>query len=114
MGDQLTYTIIIAIGSILASSGFWMWLMNKASGKDASDKMLLGLAHDRILSLGMEYIRRGTITKDEYENLYEYLYVPYQELGGNGSAKRVMNEVDALPFRHMTILQEAVHHGQKE
>ena len=42
---------------------------------------------------------RGYITRDEYENLYEYLYKPYEKLGGNGSAKRIMAEVDKLPIR---------------
>ena len=37
-------------------------------------------------------------TKDEYENLYEYLYKPYSALGGNGSAKKVMEEVNKLPI----------------
>lgn len=60
--------------------------------------MLIGLAHDRIVYLGMSYIERGYITQDEYENLYEYLYKPYKAMGGNGSAKRVMDEVNALPI----------------
>ena len=55
-----------------------------------------GLAHDRIVSLGMVYIERGWITKDEYENLRDYLYEPYKALGGNGSAKRVMEGVNRL------------------
>lgn len=61
--------------------------------------MLLGLAHDRIMSLGMEYINRGYITHDEYENLRKYLFEPYEALGGNGSASRVMKEVDKLPIK---------------
>ena len=61
--------------------------------------MLIGLAHDRIMYLGMGYIERGWITQDEYENLYEYLYKPYEKMGGNGSAKRVMDEVNKLPIR---------------
>ena len=61
--------------------------------------MLKGLGHDRIMFLGMSYIDRGYITQDEYENLYQYLYRPYEKLGGNGSAKRVMQEVDKLPIK---------------
>ena len=68
--------------------------------------MLIGLAHDRILYLGMQYIERGYITQDEYENLYEYLYKPYEKLGGNGSAKRVMTEVNKLPIRKSTYIRE--------
>ena len=62
--------------------------------------MLVGLGHDRIMFLGMHYIERGYITRDEYENLCEYLYNPYEKLGGNGSAKRIMAEVDKLPIRN--------------
>jgi hypothetical protein len=61
--------------------------------------MLIGLGHDRIMFLGMKYIERGFITQDEYENLYDYLYKPYKKLGGNGSAERVMKEVDKLPIK---------------
>lgn len=60
--------------------------------------MLVGLAHDRIITLGMDYISRGYITHDEYENLYKYLYQPYKELGGNGSAERIIMEVNKLPI----------------
>ena len=68
--------------------------------------MLVGLAHDRILFLGMHYVDRGFITQDEYENLHDYLYVPYEKLGGNGSAKRVMQEVDKLPIKKSTYEKE--------
>lgn len=50
--------------------------------------------------LGMRYIDRGWITQDEYENLNTYLYEPYKKLGGNGSALRVMQEVNKLPIRN--------------
>ena len=63
-------------------------------------KLLLGLAHDRIVYLGCCYIERGYITKDEYENLHDYLYTPYKALGGNGSAEHIMDEVEDLPIRN--------------
>ncbi len=50
-------------------------------------------------TLGLTYIGRGWITQDEYENFYVYLYKPYEDLGGNGSVKRLMIEVDKLPIR---------------
>jgi hypothetical protein len=46
----------------------------------------------------MKYIERGYITQEEYENLHDYLYIPYEKLNGNGSAKRVMEEVGRLPI----------------
>jgi hypothetical protein len=103
--DIWPQTILTILGTILASSGFWAFLQERSkrkfieNGKNSLEsEMLVGLAHDRIISLGMEYIERGYITQDEYENLYVYLYKPYEKLGGNGSAKRIVKEVDKLPI----------------
>lgn len=85
--------------AVLASSGFWSLLQKRQNGKSAESKMLIGLGHDRIITLGLEYLERGSITEDEYDNLYNYLYVPYREMGGNGSAERIMNEVAKLPIK---------------
>ena len=90
--------VLTIIGAVLASSGFWAYVQKRSEKKDVKTRMLVGLAHDRILFLGMSYIERGYITRDEYENLYEYLYQPYEKMGGNGSAKRVMQAVDQLPI----------------
>lgn len=102
-------TLLAILGSILASSGFWAYIQERDKRKAAKNKqnnletkMLIGLAHDRIICLGMVYIERGYITEDEYENLYEYLYKPYEKLGGNGSAKRIMTEVDKLAIHKST------------
>lgn len=89
-------TIFIAV---MASSGFWAFIQHKADQKDSRTKMILGLGHDRIVSLCNEYIERGWISSDEYENLYKYLYKPYEEMGGNGSAKRLMAIVNNLPVK---------------
>lgn len=90
---QMVIPVIVAV---IASSGFWTFLNKRAEKKDVRTQMLIGLGHDRIMTLGMKYIERGSITADEYENLYEYLYKPYEMMGGNGSAKRVMDEVKKL------------------
>lgn len=90
--------IVTIVCSVLASSGFWAYIQKKNDAKDNKTKLLIGLAHDRIMYLGTTYLERGSITKDEYENLHDYLYEPYQAEGGNGSAKRIMNEVDKLPI----------------
>ena len=95
---ELAQIIITVVGSVIASSGLWAFLSKIADRKDVKTRMLVGLAHDRILFLGMSYIERGYITQDEYENLYDYLFLPYQKMGGNGSAARVMKEVDKLPI----------------
>lgn len=88
--------------SVIASSGLWAFIQRLTEKKDVKTQMLIGLGHDRIVFLGMSYIDRGWITQDEYENLHDYLYKPYQKLGGNGSAKRIMEEVDKLEIRRTT------------
>lgn len=93
--------IVTVVCSVVASSGFWAFMQSRASKKDANTKLLIGLAHDRICYLGVKYIERGYITQDEYENLNDYLYAPYEKMGGNGSAKRVMEEVRRLPMHKM-------------
>ena len=98
------FQIIITIfSSVLASSGLWAYLSKRTENKDVKTEMLIGLAHDRIMYLGMSYIERGYITQDEYENLKVYLFEPYEKLGGNGSAKRIMQEVDKLPIHKFKI-----------
>lgn len=92
-------TFATILCSFLASTGFWAFLQRKAEKKDLKNEMLIGLAHDRIVSLGMSYIERGYITRDEYENLNDYLYEPYKALREDGSAKRVMEEVRQLEIR---------------
>lgn len=100
---QMIITIVCAV---IASSGFWAYITQRSNSKDVKTEMLIGLGHDRILYLGMVYIDRGHITSDEYENLYEYLYKPYEKMGGNGSAKRIMNEINKLPIRKTTYNKE--------
>lgn len=93
---DIIQTVVTVICAVLASSGFWAFLSKRSEKNDASKKMLLGLGHDRIVSLGMSYIERGDISQSEYENLHKYLYEPYKQMGGNGSADRVMREVEKL------------------
>ena len=92
---QVITSVLIAL---ISSTGLWSFIANYRNKHDAKTKLLVGLAHDRIVSLGMKYIERGHLTHDEYENLNDYLYEPYAAAGGNGSAKRVMEEVNKLPF----------------
>ena len=98
--EEVIQVVITVVCSVLASSGLWTFIQKKTEKKDAKSKLLLGLAHDRIMYLGTSYIERGYITKDEYENLHDYLYLPYEEMGGNGTAKRVMQAVDRLEFKN--------------
>lgn len=96
-------TLIMSIvAAIFASTGFWAfftYLIQRKDTKDSAEaQMLKGLGHDRICYLGETYVARGYITKDEYENLHDYLFLPYKKLGGNGTAEKVMKEVEKLPL----------------
>lgn len=105
MSDWLQMTITV-VASVLASSGFWAYVQKLNDKKDSKTQMLMGLGHDRIIYLGTKYIERGYITHEEYENLYDYLYKPYEAMGGNGSAKLVMENVKKLrivPSIHASV-----------
>lgn len=102
MNDTLTLIVQIVVPiviSTIASSGFWLFIMNYREKRSKQIELLIGLAHDRIVERGMYYITRGWITQDEYENLNLYLYQPYEKLGGNGSVRRIMLEVDKLKIQ---------------
>ncbi|MBO6230909.1 MAG: hypothetical protein J6O50_10115 [Ruminiclostridium sp.] len=92
-------TLVSVVIALAASGGFWTFIAKKHDTKSAKTQMIIGLGHDRIMTLGKYYIERGSITADEYENLYEYLYKPYEFMGGNGSAKQIMDKVRQLPMK---------------
>lgn len=85
--------------AFMGSSGLWAIILKIYEKKSDKTKLLVGLAHDRICYLGSTYIDRGWITTDEYENLHDYLFIPYERNGGNGTAKKIMDEVSRLPMR---------------
>ena len=99
MSSHTIELIVTIVCSVMASSGFWAIIQHFISKKDSSSKLLLGLAHDRIMWLGKSYLKRGYITVEEYENIVTYLYEPYLERGGNGSAKMIMDQVLKLEIR---------------
>ena len=92
---QVLVSVILAL---IGSTGFWSWILAKREKNDAKALLLRGIAHDIIVNRGTEYLTRGYITADEYENLHDYLFDPYEKMGGNGSAKRIMEQVKKLPL----------------
>lgn len=111
--ETLITLIVTVVCSVLASSGFWAYFQSKHSNKDSRLELLLGLAHDRIIHVGQQYIDRGWITYDEYEDFQKYLYEPYVKFGGNGLARRVEQEVSKLPVRSNTQASQSrkgIHH----
>ena len=93
--QQLILTVVTAVASG-GSTGLIIFLIQR---RDTKHDLLMGLGHDRIFSLASEYIKRGHIYRDEYENLHDYIYIPYKKRGGNGTGKRMMEEIEKLEIR---------------
>ena len=51
---------------------------------------------DRIKHLGQNYIKRGSITVEELEDLHE-MHECYHDLKGNGFLDSIMSSVNSLP-----------------
>lgn len=96
--ENLIQTIVAVVIAALGSNGLWAWLQSRSKTKTASDRMLLGLGHAEIFRTAERYIHRGGITTDELEDLDKYLYKPYAELGGNGTAEAIVKKCRELPI----------------
>ena len=91
---QLASSIIVAT---MASTGFWKYMETRSTKVKMTNALLLGMAKNQIIDRGFDYIERGWITKDEYEDFVNDLYNPYKNFGGNGLGERVFKDVEALP-----------------
>ena len=96
-------TILALAGIIVGSQGLWTFIqtvwLNKHRKKTAENKLLLGLAFETIIYTAQKYIDKGEIEADEYKELNHYLFEPYKEMGGNGTAARMIAEVEKLPIK---------------
>lgn len=97
MQTEIIAAIIGIIAAVFGGQGFWTWLISKKSGKTNEARLLMGIAYSKIIQQCNFYIRRGWIDADEYHELYHYLYQPYKDMGGNGTAERLMGIVKGLP-----------------
>jgi hypothetical protein len=102
--EQSIAVLVAVLTTFIASGGFWTFLASRREKKSATTRLLMGLAYDKISSRGMMHIVSGQITEHEYEEFRRYLYEPYVELGGNGTAQRIMEEVSQLPLRRTPLL----------
>lgn len=116
IGQLIIQAVVSVLTAVLASGGLWSFLSKKqeirfeelerkrkedAEAEEKNDvktKLLVGLAHDRLIYLTNKYLEEGWINSDDYENL-TYMYIPYIQGGGNGSVKRNMEKVEKLPSK---------------
>lgn len=85
------------ITTVLSGPGIWAWAKTRTTRNKSEDRLLLQVAKNQLVSQGREYLKRGYITMDEYEE-YEAEYQVYSGLGGNGLARRIFEQVDNLPM----------------
>lgn len=98
MDEVWIRVITIIAGSVFGSTGMWSFLRSRDTKREATTRLMMGMARETITTHGLAYIERGYITKEEFDELDKYFYKPYVALGGNGTAEKVMAEVSRLPF----------------
>lgn len=105
-----TETLVTIIIAICGSSGVWgliMYLVQHHHKKleeallrdNAEIRMIKGIGHAQIIKLCRHYLAQKYITPEQYKDLTEHLYLPYKDLGGNGTVEKLIKEVDKLPVK---------------
>lgn len=97
----MTSTQIIL--TLIGASGFWtviqtvvLEIIKAKTNQNPERRALVGLLHQELVEECEHFIAQGHIKREEYEDLNKYIYQPYKELGGNGTAERLMKEIDKL------------------
>ena len=89
--------LLTIVTTMIASSGFWAFFQHRLDRNSRTTKLMIGIAHVQIVQTGLFYIDRGWISLEEYDDFHQYLYRPYEEIGANGLAEKIFDEVKALP-----------------
>lgn len=98
MNYEWVVTVIVPIVvAIITSGGVWGFLERKNARKKNTELLIMGLARSTIIKECEYYIHKECISSQEYDDIILYLYDPYTQLGGNGLAKRLVNEISNLP-----------------
>lgn len=94
--------MVAIILAILGSNGLWAVvngiLTNRRNKKSVERQAMLALLHDRLYRLCQSYIKQGYVKVDQLDNLM-YLWQPYEGLGGNGTGKKLYDQVLQLPLK---------------
>lgn len=95
-------TIGEVIIAVLGSGGLWTLiqaLINYKISKDSMEKQALkSLLRDAIFRRCEKALSNGEVSIGELENI-NGLYKPYKELGGNGTAKKLIEDVNDLEVK---------------
>lgn len=93
---QSLVTIVVAM---ISSSGVWGLFNLTMQKKTDSTRLLIGIAQHLIVRESHRLLDQGYMTTEEYRNLRKGLYERYKQLGGNGLAEKMVNEVEKLPIK---------------
>jgi hypothetical protein len=98
------HLLVIAL-AVIASTGFWEFLKFIFQNVIFKPKLtpeirlLRGIGQIEIIFFGTKFLEQGYITTEEYDSLKNEIYAPYLEIGGNGLAKKMMEEIEKLPIK---------------
>lgn len=110
----ITGAISLIVG-VFGSTGFWTYfnarreknsevykkmdeIENKVDGYiEKMQRVIMGQTYVNIVRTCEYWIQRGWVEQDDIRDLEHYMYDPYREWGGNGTAERLFKRVCELP-----------------
>ena len=94
--------ILTIVTVVFASTGFWTFLNSyierKTRKRSDLEEGVLALLHDRIYELAKAYLAKCSISDGDHKNL-DVMYKVYHKMGGNGTAEKLVRDVDKLPIK---------------
>jgi len=106
MVDNLNYWItgcVTILVGIFGSTGFWAFVSSRRRKKEEANsaitKVCVGVAYLGIKMSCYKLLDRGYATPDDIEDIEKYLYEPYKQLGGNGTAEMIFEKAKNLPTK---------------
>ena len=90
-----TYTIVLPI-----LLGYIVWLLKQQKkDRDANSKGTMLLLRVQLIEYHDKYMKLGEIPSYAYENFVE-MYNAYHELGGNGMATKMYEEINEIRLKN--------------
>ena len=105
MGEALILILSSSAVSALITGGFGLVnrrLDKKEKKSKTETALMVGMQEllcDKIKERGAQYIKRGSIELEEYQDLQRMNEVYHDQLGGNGFVAKIMQEVNNLPIK---------------
>ena len=92
----ITGCATILVG-IFGSMGFWSYMSEKRSKKSIERAAIQCVLFMAIKMSCKTCLRRGWVNTEEIEDIEKYMFEPYEKMGGNGTAKLLMEKIKSLP-----------------